>query len=168
MREDEHRAWLWLIEENPIQRNKVLSSSGRQVVQERDASGGLHALIQILKSGEQINQDIRDALAAALDPIDDSILILKKRPRLGRGRPTKAGEVEGIYNAFSRELLAKDAEEKIRRMRPVPAVGLKATPPRKKEIAAELGHGITTDWKLRQKLKEIRSNQPVIGKGDNS
>jgi hypothetical protein len=75
----EQRILLWLLDQNPIQRDIVTTAAGKdKVVRERDLSGGLAALMNLLGSEAPISRRIRDALLRAFDPMGTSIFHLVK------------------------------------------------------------------------------------------
>lgn len=100
MGDAENKALLWLEDKNVIQRDLRHERSGKISVTESDLSGGQNALTHILRSGCP-SREICNALASALEPIGDSLLQLKKRPRRKRGRPSRTDDTRGAcYDAF--------------------------------------------------------------------
>ncbi|MGZ9410715.1 MAG: hypothetical protein ACXW3J_08830 [Methylocystis sp.] len=138
--EDERRAIIWLTDQNDVQRNIRKNSDGSlEVIAEHDLSGGQSALVRLLLDmSAPLHKDVRQALANALDPFDDSLLQLKKRPRRARGRPrhdTIEHDVRRAYDA----LTIPDAVESETRKSRVPAAGMKARKLTKKEAIARVG-----------------------------
>jgi hypothetical protein len=59
----------WLRDTNAIQRDVVKTAAGKtEVVAEHDLSGGITALLNLLRSEAPIPRRVRDALVFALDP----------------------------------------------------------------------------------------------------
>lgn len=138
----ERRIIVWLLDQNPIQRDIRKTDAGRHEVAELDLSGGLAALLNLLRSDAPISRRIRDALSRALDPVGPSILHLEKRPRRARGRPgaddTLRGFLRHEYNVRAHGEKTALAEEAVKKRRPIRAHGV---PPRKttiEEITSEL------------------------------
>jgi hypothetical protein len=116
----EQRILLWLLDQNPIQRDIVTTAAGKdKVVRERDLSGGLAALMNLLGSDAPISRRIRDALLRAFDPMGTSILHLVKRPRRARGRPgtddTLRGFLRHEYNVRVHPEKTAKAEKKVKK-----------------------------------------------------
>ena len=116
----EQRILEWLLDQNPIQRDIVTTAAGKdKVVRERDLSGGLAALMNLLGSDAPISRRIRDALLRAFDPMGTSILHLVKRPRRARGRPgtddTLRGFLRHEYNVRVHPEKTAKAEKKVKK-----------------------------------------------------
>jgi hypothetical protein len=122
----------WLRDENLIQRNVEAKLSGKVVATELDVSGGLNALIDLLRGGNSLHQQLRLALAIALEPLGASMLQLQKRPRRTRGAPAKGDSVRGaVIDAFEAVVVPKEVGDEIERLikrQPQPAVGENARP----------------------------------------
>ena len=120
----------WLRGTNTVQRNVVRTPAGRDKVEaEADLSGGLSALLNLLRSDAPISRRIRDALARSLDPHGDSILHIKQRASRVRGRPSADSSVRDavrkVYVVVRHPNAAARAEAAVRKSRPIPAVGTK-------------------------------------------
>lgn len=102
--DDEKRAMAWLRDENQIRRVTREERSGKKSVEENDVSGGLQALLGILRGGAPLTPDLRQALAFALDPQGASLLQLKKRLRRRPGRPAKHNSIKGVMKAAFEEI----------------------------------------------------------------
>ena len=79
----------WLHDTNKIYRESTVSVAGKTSVIEQDGSGGLVALLKVLRSGDPIDPEIAAEIAEALDPFGDSVFQIVKRSRRKRGRPRK-------------------------------------------------------------------------------
>jgi hypothetical protein len=127
----------WLRDENLIQRNLKTEASGKVIATELDISGGLNALIHLLRSGEPLHPQLRFALAKALDPMGDSVLQLRKRLRRGPGRPPKNDTVRSaVRDAAEVKVIPEAVEAKrkaIQKKRPQAAVGEAPRPVSTKE-----------------------------------
>jgi hypothetical protein len=156
MNEAENKALFWLKDENAIQRNVRRERSGKRSVTEHDLSGGQSALIDILRSGSPINQELRDALASALDPIGNSLLQLKKRLRRRPGRPSKIDDLnEACRNAYEVHSIGPKIEQERRSpkaKRPQAAAGTRQKKPTREDaikiIASENKIGRTKAYAL--------------------
>lgn len=131
--EDERRALAWLRDKNTIQREITPKRSGKNDIQELDVSGGQAALIRILDDDKRpLHPELRHALAAALEPIGNSLLQLKKRLRRGPGRPTKSDSTRAaVVDAFEVRVVPAEihaAWKALRQKRPQPAGGTKPRP----------------------------------------
>ncbi|WP_374309834.1 hypothetical protein [Methylocella sp.] len=102
--DNEKRAIAWLRDENQIQRVTREERSGKKSVEENDVSGGLQALLGILRGNAPLTPDLRQALAFALDPQGSSLLQLKKRLRRRPGRPEKHDTTKGAVKAAIEEI----------------------------------------------------------------
>jgi hypothetical protein len=69
----------WLRDTNAIQRDVVKTAAGKtEVVAEHDLSGGITALLNLLRSEAPIPRRVRDALVFALDPRGGCALAAEK------------------------------------------------------------------------------------------
>lgn len=105
----------WLRDTNAIQRDIVKTAAGKtNVVAEHDFSGGLTALLNLLRSDAPIPRRVRDALALALDPYGGSLLQLKKRARRAPGRPSADSSTKDAVRKAYDVVRHPDAVEKAR------------------------------------------------------
>jgi hypothetical protein len=120
----------WLRDTNAIQRDVVKTAAGKtEMVAEHDLSGGLTALLNLLRSEAPIPRRVRDALVFALDPRGGSLLQLKKRARRAPGRPSADSSVkDAVHKAYDVMRHPDAVEATIKKRRPIRACGI---PPRK-------------------------------------
>lgn len=142
--EAEKRAIQWLRDENAIQRNVRELPSGKKEVQELDVSGGLAALLHILRDNQApIHPSLRQALAHALDPIHFSLLQLVKRPRRTPGRPGNTSSTRGLAKqAYEAKVVPAEVDAEMVRLfstQLIPAAGMKRKPARKQDAIKNVG-----------------------------
>jgi len=136
----------WLRDTNAIQRDVVKTAAGKtDVLAEYDLSGGLIALLNLLRSDAPIPRRVRDALALALDPYGGSLLQLRKRARRAPGRPSADSSVkDAVRKAYHKKrhpnAVAK-AKAVIEKRRPIRAFNADGPSKRVtiKEIIREIG-----------------------------
>jgi hypothetical protein len=152
----------WLRDANAIQRDVVKTAAGKtDVVAEQDLSGGLTALLNLLRSDAPIPRRVRDALALALDPHGGSLLQLKKRVRRAPGRPSADSSVKDAVRKAYDVVRHPDAVEKaqaaIKKRRPTRALGM---PPKKvttDEIISEVGVPRSEHYRRSSDAKALKS-----------
>jgi hypothetical protein len=164
--EREKRILQWLRDKNLIQRTIIKKPSGKRIVTEQDVSGGLAAFIRLLLDFERpLHPQIREALAAAVDPAGSSILQLKKRLRRRPGRPSKTGSVESAvldaYEVHSSEIILERKRRELQNKRPQPAAGMKRSRITTKETIKGLEVGRSKNFKLRRRLKQFRDDKSL-------
>ena len=122
--EKEALAIAWLRDENAIQRNIKQARSGKVSVVEHDISGGLFALLQMLRNGSKpLSFRLREAIAHALDPRGMSSLQLKKRSRNKPGRPSKENSTRmALSEAYDVQAIPAKISEQMKK-RKIPAAG---------------------------------------------
>jgi hypothetical protein len=150
----ERNALDFLLDRNIIQRNVSERKSGKKVVTERDISGGVEALIALLRAtDEPLHSELRNALANALSPspLGRSILTIQKRLRRGPGRPPKR-DAEKAYAIHVSRVGVERARAQLERDRPIPAVGLKAKAVSKKEAIKATKFGRTATYENQKAL----------------
>jgi hypothetical protein len=152
----------WLLDRNQIQRDVRKTRGGKLVVTETDISGGLNALLRLLRSGEPIDPEIRRALAAALDPAGISVLQLKKRLRRKRGRPAKADTVRGAAKDAAKAVFhgrrVEEARAAIRKSKPIAAKGTTQKAPTEAEIIERM------DISHTENMRRSKSNRLIMNK----
>ena len=152
----------WLRDTNAIQRDVVKTAAGKtDVVAEHDLSGGLTALLNLLRSDVPIPRHVRDALTLALDPHGGSLLQLKKRARRAPGRPSADSSVKDAvrkaYDVVRHPDVVEKAQAAIKKQRPIRALGM---PPKKvttDEIISELHVSRSEHYRRSSDAKKLKS-----------
>jgi hypothetical protein len=160
----EQRILLWLLNQNPIQRNIVKTAAGKtDVVAEHDLSGGLNAFMNLLDSDAPISRRIRDALRRSVDPMGLSILHLAKRPRRARGRPRTDDTLRGFlrheYNVLVHPKKTAKAEEKAKKRR---AAGTHSKKVTVEETILELGVSRSEHYRRLGAAKRLKQKTGII------
>ncbi|WP_400769338.1 hypothetical protein [Methylosinus sporium] len=109
MNDDEHRALRWLLGCGAETETLRLGDKDR-IVAHLGEQGDREALIRVLRSEGEINRDVRNSLANALEAIGPSEMRLRLvlTRRSGRGRPSR--DVELAVEQVQRAAMARKFE----------------------------------------------------------
>jgi len=152
----EQKALEFLEDRNKVQRTVIVEKSGKRKTIEKDVSGGLDALIALLNDTERpLPPSLRIALARALSPNGRSVLVISKRLRRAAGRPPKR-DAEKAYAIHSSEIRIASATNRLKKSRPIPAVGMKAKPASKAEAIKATKFGRTATYENRKELAKFK------------
>ena len=160
---DEKLALDWVLDRNQILRDPQTTPAGKILTKEVDVSGGLDALLKVLRSDATISRELRHALARALDPNGTSIMQVRKRLRRKPGRPAKCDTVRGaVKDASNNVFIVQHVEKAIRavkKRRPMRAAGTALKKAAQEEIISVLGISKTELGRRRREHNSLISRK---------